>query len=110
MAEVKEFSDDNFNENIANGLTVVDFWAEWCGPCRMINPIIKELATEYDGKVSFGKVDVDQNAQTSQSFRIMSIPSVLLFHDGELQDKIVGAAPKGKFVKMIEAALAKLSA
>lgn len=84
---------------------VVDFWAEWCGPCRMVAPIIDELATEYEGKVTIGKMDVDSNDEVVGRFGIRNIPTVLFFKDGNMVDKVVGAVPKDTFVKKIEALL-----
>ncbi|MDY6966079.1 MAG: thioredoxin [Halobacteriota archaeon] len=75
-------------------LVVVDCWAEWCGPCRMIGPIIDELAKDYAGKIVFGKLNVDENQKTAMQYQIMSIPSLFIFKDGELIDKIVGAMPR----------------
>ncbi|MEO7176261.1 MAG: thioredoxin [Saprospiraceae bacterium] len=91
-----EFLDSNFQETALDrkGLTVVDFWAEWCGPCRMVGPIIEELATEYDGKVMIGKVNVDENPEISMKYGIRSIPTILFIKDGEVVDKQVGATSK----------------
>lgn len=100
-----EFTDANFQEKVVNSdkLTVIDFWAEWCGPCRAIGPVIEELSKEYDGKVNIGKVNVDQNPQLSVNFGITSIPAILFVKDGQVVDKLVGAQPKANFVKKIEA-------
>lgn len=102
-----EFTDDNFKaEAVENGgVAVVDFWAEWCGPCRMIAPIIEELSKEYDGKVKVGKVDVDTNPGVSMEYGIRSIPTVLILKDGKIFDKQVGATSKKVLVDKIEAAL-----
>lgn len=91
-----EFLDSNFQETALDrkGLAVVDFWAEWCGPCRMVGPIIEELATEYDGKVMIGKVNVDENPEISMKYGIRSIPTILFIKDGEVVDKQVGATSK----------------
>ncbi|MBP1630017.1 MAG: trxA1 [Bacteroidetes bacterium] len=83
-------------------LVVLDFWAEWCGPCRQISPIIEELATEYEGKVVIGKVDVDGNTEVTSKFSIRNIPTVLFIKNGELVEKLVGAQSKAKFVETIE--------
>ena len=95
-AEIKQITDENFGAEIesSEGLAIVDFWAEWCGPCRMVGPIIAELAEEYAGKVKVGKLDVDENRVTAGRFSVRSIPSVLYFKDGELVDAVVGAYPK----------------
>ena len=103
----KEFNDANFQSEVLTStkLSVVDFWAEWCGPCRAIGPIIEDLSKEYDGKVNVGKVNVDNNPQISMNYGITSIPAILFFKNGQVVDKIVGAQPKGNFVKRIEANL-----
>ena len=88
-------TDANFNSTVAkHGLMVVDFWAPWCGPCRMVGPIIEELAGDYAGKVAFGKLNVDENPVTAGTFGVQSIPTLLIFKDGRLVDSMVGAAPK----------------
>jgi thioredoxin 1 len=101
----KEFNDSNFQSDVlaSDKLTVVDFWAEWCGPCRAIGPVIEELSKEYDGKVNVGKVNVDNNPQVSMNYGITSIPAILFIKGGQVVDKLVGAQPKGNFVKKIEA-------
>lgn len=81
---------------------VIDFWAEWCGPCRMVGPIIEELSSEYDGKVIIGKVDVDNNDEVTSKYGIRNIPTILFIKDGEVVDKQVGAAAKSVFVEKIE--------
>ncbi|MCF8241125.1 MAG: thioredoxin [Melioribacteraceae bacterium] len=97
------FTDDNFqNEVIESELPViVDLWATWCGPCRMIAPIIEELAEEYEGKVKVGKLDVDNNQQTAIKYGVRSIPTVLFFKGGEVADTVIGAVPKSVFVEKI---------
>jgi len=90
-----EVTDSNFDEIIRkDGLVVVDCWAAWCAPCRMIGPIIEELAKEYAGKVLFGKLNVDNNRKVPLEYQIMSIPTILVFKNGELVDRIIGAMPK----------------
>ncbi|MCC7525171.1 MAG: thioredoxin [Chitinophagaceae bacterium] len=99
-----EFTDTNFKEKVLDSekLSVIDFWAEWCGPCRAIGPVIEELSKEYNGKVNIGKVNVDVNPQLSMNFGITSIPAILFVKDGKVVDKLVGAQPKANFVKKIE--------
>ena len=101
-----EITDSNFQEILAEGKPVVmDFWAPWCGPCKMVGPIIDELATEYEGKVIIGKYDVDENGDVAAEYGIRNIPTVLFFKNGELVDKQVGSAPKSAYVAKIEAIL-----
>ena len=101
-----EITDSNFQEILAEGKPVVmDFWAPWCGPCKMVGPIIDELATEYEGKVIIGKCDVDENGDVAGEYGIRNIPTVLFFKNGELVDKQVGSAPKSAYVAKIEAIL-----
>ncbi|MBI1931137.1 MAG: thioredoxin [Ignavibacteriales bacterium] len=99
------FTDDNFeNEAINSELPVlIDFWAAWCGPCRMIAPIIEELADEFNGKLKVGKLDVDVNQQTAIKYGVRSIPTVLLLKDGKVKDTIIGAVPKAVFLDKIKA-------
>lgn len=99
-----EFTDANFKEKVLDSdkLTVIDFWAEWCGPCRAIGPVIEELSKEYNGKVNIGKVNVDVNPQLSMNYGITSIPAILFVKGGQVVDKLVGAHPKANFVKKIE--------
>ena len=101
-----EITDSNFQEILAEGKPVVmDFWAPWCGPCKMVGPIIDELANEYEGKVIIGKCDVDENGDVAAEYGIRNIPTVLFFKNGELVDKQVGSAPKSAYVAKIEAIL-----
>ena len=101
-----EITYNNYKELLAEGKPVViDFWAPWCGPCKMVAPIIEELAAEYEGKVIIGKCDVDENSDMPAEFGIRNIPTVLFFKEGKLVDKQVGSAPKPTYVSKIEALL-----
>ena len=99
-----EFTDANFKAEVLDSgkLSVIDFWAEWCGPCRAIGPVIEDLSKEYAGKVNVGKVNVDHNPQVSMNYGITSIPAILFVKGGQVVDKLVGAQPKANFVKKIE--------
>lgn len=101
---VKNVTDANFEEVVleSDKPVLVDFWAEWCGPCRMVGPIVDELAKEYDGKVEVTKVNVDENPEVTSKYGIRNIPTILFFKDGEVVDKTVGALPKGKLAEKLE--------
>lgn len=102
-----EITEANFDEVVMNSdkPVVIDFWAAWCGPCKMIGPLIDEMATEYDGKAVVGKVDVDSNPSISAKFGVRNIPTVLFIKNGEVVDKSVGAVPKGQLVEKLNAQL-----
>lgn len=97
----KVLTDSNFKDEISSGLVLVDFWAPWCAPCRMLGPIIEEVAGEVEG-VTVGKLNVDENPQTAQEYKIMSIPNVILFKDGEPVETLVGLRPKEAYLEAIE--------
>lgn len=101
----QEFTEENFQEKVLDSdkLTMIDFWAEWCGPCRAIGPVVEELSKEYDGKVNIGKVDVDKNPNLGAQYGITSIPAILFIKGGQVVDKLIGSQPKANFVKKIEA-------
>lgn len=100
-----EITDANFEEVVlkSDKPVLVDFWAEWCGPCRMVGPIVEELATEYEGKAVVGKVNVDNNQEVSGKFGIRNIPTLLVFKNGEIVDKQVGVAPKNVLAGKLDA-------
>lgn len=93
---IKSISEENFDAEVYqhSGLVLVDFWAEWCGPCKMIGPMVDELAGEYDGKAVVGKLNVDTNPNTAMKFGVRSIPTLLVIKDGQVVDKQIGAVPK----------------
>ena len=102
-----EFTDSNFEELAIKSEkpVLVDFWAEWCGPCRMVGPVVEELATEYEGKAVIGKVNVDQNPEISSKYGIRSIPTIIFLKDGEVVDKQVGAVSKDVLAGKIDSQL-----
>ena len=108
MAEgVVAVTDSEFQTQVleADLPTVVDFWAEWCGPCRMVAPVVEELAAEYQGKVRFARMNVDENPTTPAKYGIMSIPTLILFKNGEAVDKIIGARSKDDFKRWLDSKL-----
>ena len=100
---VLEFSDANFQTEVLESTepVLVDFWAPWCGPCRMIAPTVEEIANEYQGKVRVGKVNTDEARQSAINYRIQSIPTLLLFKDGKVADQLMGAVPKQQITAML---------
>ncbi|GAB1416508.1 thioredoxin [Paludibacter sp.] len=101
-----EFTDENIKDVVNSGQPVViDFWAEWCGPCRMVGPSIEELSKEYDGKVKIGKLNVDENVDTPNEYGIRNIPTILFIKNGQIVDKQIGAAPKAVLEAKVKALL-----
>ena len=107
MPKAIAFTDATFDQEVlkSDKPVLVDFWAEWCGPCRMVGPVVEELAGEYEGIAKVGKVDVDSNPQVSMQYGIRSIPSLLVFKGGQVVDQIVGAVPKSSLKKALDAQL-----
>ena len=101
MSNATEITNANFDEITGRGVTLVDFWAEWCGPCKMIAPMIDELSTEFDGKANVGKVNVDNEAELAARFGVASIPTLLVIKDGEISKKFVGVTAKGELAAAI---------
>ena len=108
MAEPIEANDDTWQHIVLDSETpvMVDFWAEWCGPCRMIGPIVEEIANEYSGRIKVGKMNVDHNPEVPPKYGIRSIPSLLVFKDGAVSDQIVGAVPKNNITSVLDRILA----
>ncbi|MCT1903405.1 thioredoxin [Oceanobacillus sojae] len=98
---IKNVTDQNFTEETAEGLVLVDFWAPWCGPCKMIAPVLEEIDGEMEEKVQIVKLDVDENQETAGKFGVMSIPTLLLFKDGEVVDQVIGFQPKEALTDII---------
>lgn len=100
---MKQFTDANFEQEVMSesGLVVIDFWAPWCGPCKMLTPIFEELNNEYGDKVIFGKVNVDENPSIANKFRIASIPTLIFMKDGKVLENLVGFRPKQEIAKII---------
>lgn len=97
-------SDNNFKEDVLNydGVTFIDFWAPWCGPCRMLGPIVEELASDYEGKAQVGKLNVDENQSTARDYGVMSIPTMIIYKDGKEVDRLVGVMPKEQIAERLD--------
>ncbi|MCZ7585844.1 MAG: thioredoxin [Deltaproteobacteria bacterium] len=107
MSDLMTLTDGNFeNEVLKSDVPVlVDFWAPWCGPCRMVGPIVEELATQYTGKLKVGKVNVDENQLTATNYHVRGIPTLIIFKNGQVADQLVGAAPKNRLEQFVQAQL-----
>ncbi len=108
MAEPITLTDDNFESEVlqSDKPVLVDFWAAWCGPCRMVGPIVEELVTEYEGRAKICKLDVDAAQKTAQEYGIRSIPTLLIFNAGKVADQVIGAVPKGQITQKLDGVLA----
>lgn len=107
MSSVEKVSDQSFEQDVIKSSepVIVDFWAEWCGPCRMVGPILDEMSGDFGGKVKIVKLNVDENPETASKYGIMSIPTLLLFKDGKIASRQVGAAPKAKLVHWVNSSI-----
>jgi len=104
---IETLTDATFDEHVKSSdvPVLVDFWAEWCGPCKMISPVLEEIAQEHEGKIRIGKLNIDDNLDVTRRFEVMSIPTLILFKDGEERARLIGAKPKGQLLEEISAYL-----
>ncbi|MBC7187852.1 MAG: thioredoxin [Calditrichaeota bacterium] len=111
MGKTVELTDSNFAAEVTDykGLVLVDFWAEWCGPCRMVGPVVEKIAEDYAGRLKVGKLNVDLHGRAALSYGVTGIPTLILFKDGQVVDKIVGAVPEKELKKMVDRHLAPLA-
>ncbi len=102
MSDVPEFTSQSFDETVAEGITLIDFWAEWCAPCKMIAPMINELAAEYNGKVKVGKVNIDNESGLAERYNVNSIPTLLIIKNGEEANRFIGVTSKSNIVAALD--------
>jgi thioredoxin 1 len=105
MADIKILTDDTYADAVASGTVVVDFYADWCGPCKRMAPVFTEVAGEYEGKVTFAKLNVDESQETAHANQVMSIPTLIFLKDGEVKDRVAGAVNKGMLKSRVDALL-----
>jgi thioredoxin 1 len=105
MSDIKILTGDTYADAVANGAVVVDFYADWCGPCKMMAPVFAETAAEYEGKVAFAKLNIDDNRQIASDNQVMSIPTLIFFKDGEVKDRVSGAIDKDTLKSHVDALL-----